>query len=227
MATTKVAWITGCSRGLGREMARGLAAKGWTIAGCARSQAALAPLQEELGAGHFFMEADVVDDQSVMSFCASASRETRAPDLLLNNAALINSPGPLWEVTPEDFSNVVDVNIKGVANMIRHAVPLMIERGEGVIVNFSSGWGRSTSPDVAPYCATKWAIEGLTQALSQELPQGLGAVALNPGIIDTDMLRSAWGDAASSYGSPEAWAEQAIPFLEGLSARDNGGSLSV
>jgi NADP-dependent 3-hydroxy acid dehydrogenase YdfG len=61
---------------------------------------------------------------------------------------------------------LIDVNIKGVANVIRYFVPAMIERGSGVIVNFSSYWGRSTAAEVAPYCATKWAIEGLTRALA-------------------------------------------------------------
>ena len=85
---------------------------------------------------------------------------------------------------------MIDVNIKGVANVLRHFVPAMIERGRGVIVNFSSGWGAPSSAEVAPYCATKWAIEGLTRALAEELP-GMAAVPLNPGIIDTDMLRTA------------------------------------
>src|SRR5205807_5285973 len=124
-----------------------------------------------------------------------------------NNAALINPNAPLWEVPAEEFSDVIDVNIKGVANMIRHFVPAMIERGSGVIVNFSSGWGRSTSPKVATYCATKWAIEGLTQALSQELPAGMAAIPLNPGIINTDMLQSSFGSSASAYPTAEEWAK--------------------
>jgi NAD(P)-dependent dehydrogenase (short-subunit alcohol dehydrogenase family) len=130
-------------------------------------------------------------------------------------------------VSSGEFGQVLDVNIKGVDNVVRHAVPIMIEEDIGVVVNFSSGWGRSTSPEVAPYCATKWAIEGLTQALSCELPDGVAAVALNPGVIDTDMLRSAWGEGASAYPDPGEWAERAVPFLENLGARDNGGSLSV
>src|SRR5688572_10693003 len=111
--------------------------------------------------------------------------------------------------------------------MIHHFAPAMAVRNTGVIVNFSSGWGRSTSPEVAPYCATKWAIEGMTQALAQELPRGLAAVALNPGTIDTPMLRSCWGEGAGSCQSPEHWARQAVPFLLGLSARDNGRALTA
>ena len=66
-----------------------------------------------------------------------------------------------------------------------------------------------------------------TSALAQELPRGLAAVALNPGVIDTDMLREAWGDGAAAYGSPVEWATRAVPFLEQLSAADNGGALTV
>jgi NAD(P)-dependent dehydrogenase (short-subunit alcohol dehydrogenase family) len=103
----------------------------------------------------------------------------------------------------------------------------MLERRRGVIVNFSSGWGRSTDAEVAPYCATKWAMEGLTQALAQELPAGMAAVPLNPGIIDTAMLRSCFGSAAASYPSPQEWARRAVPFLLQLGARENGRPLSV
>jgi NAD(P)-dependent dehydrogenase (short-subunit alcohol dehydrogenase family) len=103
----------------------------------------------------------------------------------------------------------------------------MIERKQGVIVNFSSGWGRSTSPEVSGYCASKWAIEGLTQALAQELPNGMAAVPLNPGIIDTEMLRSCFGSSAASYPKPEEWAKRAVPFILRIGPCDNGRSLTV
>ena len=121
----------------------------------------------------------------------------------------------------------MDVNINGVFHVIRHFVPAMVERGSGVIVNFSSGWGRSTSPEVAPYCATKWAIEGLTRALAQELPKGMAAVPLNPGVINTDMLQTAWGKGASQYPSPDQWAKRAVPLILSQSAKDNGEPLAV
>jgi NAD(P)-dependent dehydrogenase (short-subunit alcohol dehydrogenase family) len=103
----------------------------------------------------------------------------------------------------------------------------MVERGSGVIVNLSSGWGRSVSPDVAPYCATKWAIEGLTKALAEELPKGMAAVPLNPGIIDTDMLRTCFSESASSYPKADEWAKTAGPYILDLGPRDNGRSASV
>ena len=103
----------------------------------------------------------------------------------------------------------------------------MLKRRSGVIVNFSSGWGRSTAAEVAPYCATKWAIEGLTQALAQELPPGMAAVPLNPGIINTDMLRSCFDGSATNYPGPDEWAKIAVPFLLKLGASDNGKPLTV
>ena len=118
---------------------------------------------------------------------------------------------------------------------MRHFLPggrsdrmlVMVERRSGVVVNFSCTWGRTTSPEVAPYCATKWAIEGLTRALADELPAGMAAVPLNPGIIDTDMLRSCFGDSASAYPSAQEWAARAVPFLLKITASDNGHALTV
>jgi NAD(P)-dependent dehydrogenase (short-subunit alcohol dehydrogenase family) len=96
-----------------------------------------------------------------------------------------------------------------------------------VAVNFSSGWGRSTSPEVAPYCATKWAIEGLSQAVSQETGGKTAVVALNPGIIDTEMLRSTFGEGAGHYPNAADWAKRAVPFLVRLGPKDNGKALTA
>jgi NAD(P)-dependent dehydrogenase (short-subunit alcohol dehydrogenase family) len=223
----KVVVITGATRGLGRAMTAEFAARGHTVVGCGRSQAAVAELQKKLTGAHRFDVVDVANDPSVKAWAQAALKTHGAPDLLLNNAAVINRNARLWEVSAEDFSQVIDVNIKGVANVIRHFAPAMIAKHAGVIVNFSSGWGRSTDAEVAPYCATKWAIEGLTQALAQELPEGMAAVPLNPGVIDTDMLRSCFGGSASSYPSPAEWAKRAVPFLLNLNAKDNGRPLTV
>jgi NAD(P)-dependent dehydrogenase (short-subunit alcohol dehydrogenase family) len=119
------------------------------------------------------------------------------------------------------------VNIKGTIAMIRHLLPSMLKRGSGVVVNFSSGWGRSTAGEVAPYCATKWAIEGLSQATAQETNGKVAIVALNPGIIDTDMLRSTFGSGAGHYPVAKQWAKTAVPFLAALNAKHNGRALTA
>lgn len=226
--SSKTVCITGCSRGLGRAMIDHFAEDGWTIVGCARSAEIVQQLSDNYTTGgHRFITCDTSDLASVAAFSSEILRNPGPPDLLLNNAAIINRNADLWDVDPEEFSNVIDVNIKGVYHVIRELVPAMLQRGSGVIVNFSSGWGRSTSPEVAPYCASKWAIEGLSEAMSQSMPSGMATIALNPGIINTDMLQSCFGDEASSFPDAEQWAKTAVPFLQNLSASDNGRALTV
>ena len=219
--------ITGVSRGLGLAMAEGFIAGGHTVWGCARSKKAIDELRRRWGPPHSFDVVYVSADSEVKSWAGRVLANGGPPDLLVNNAAVIAENAPLWEVPAGEFSRVIDVNIKGVVNVIRHFAPAMIARSRGVIVNFSSGWGRSTSPEVATYCATKWAIEGLTRALAQELPQGMAAVPLNPGIIDTDMLRSCFGSSAASYPDPTAWSRRAVLFLLQIGPKDNGRPLTV
>lgn len=218
--------ITGVSRGLGRAMAEEFIRRGHVVIGCGRSAREIEALRGAHGAGHRFDILDVADDPPVAIWAASVIHTHGIPDLLINNAATINKNAPLWTIAAPDFDTVIDVNIKGVANLIRHFVPSMIKVGRGVIVNFSSGWGRSADAEVAPYCATKWAIEGMTRSLAQELPKGMAAVPFNPGIIDTDMLRSAFGDAAGQYPTADHWARRAVPFILGMGGKDNGKALT-
>jgi len=222
----KTILITGVTRGLGRALAEWYIAQGHTGVGCGRS-AEILNLRFTHPAPHDFAAVDVAEENKVALWSEHVLARHGAPDLLINNAALMNTPAPLWLVPAAEFNRLIDVNIKGVANVIRHFVPAMVQRKTGVIVNLSSGWGRSTSPEVAPYCATKFAMEGLTLSLAQELPVGMAAVPLNPGVIDTDMLRQCWADGASSYPPAEAWAKVAAPFILQLGPKDNGKSLSV
>jgi NAD(P)-dependent dehydrogenase (short-subunit alcohol dehydrogenase family) len=225
--SAKVIVVTGVTRGLGRALAESFAGQGHTVLGCGRSAPEVASLRTALGEPHDIQILDVTDDAEVAVWAARLVANYGPPDLLINNAAIINANAPLWKVPLEEFDRVIDINIKGVANVIRHFVPAMVARQSGVIVNVSSGWGRSTAPEVAPYCATKWAIEGLTRALAEELPKGMAAVPLNPGIIDTDMLRSTFGGGAGHYAKPERWARDAAPFLLKLGPKDNGRPLTV
>lgn len=222
--------VTGVSRGLGRELVRGFLQAGHIVFGCARSASAISDLQQEFpaNANHaHFAAVDVADDRAVEDWAKSVLANAPAPDLLINNAALMNEVRPLWEVPAEEFAKLIAVNVAGTFHVIRHFVPAMVAAQRGIIVNLSSGWGRGVSADVAPYCASKWAIEGMTRAMAEELPRGMAAIPLNPGIINTDMLRVAWADGANAYPSPAQWAKKAVPFLLSLSAKDNGHPLTV
>jgi NAD(P)-dependent dehydrogenase (short-subunit alcohol dehydrogenase family) len=225
--SSRVVLITGVSRGLGRAMAEEFVRLGHVVIGCGRSETAIHELRARPGVPHRFDVVDVTNDGRVKEWATDVIHTHGAPDLLINNAAVVNRNAPLWKVSAEDFDRVIDTNIKGIANVIRHFVPAMVKAGTGVIVNFSSGWGRVTNAEVAPYCATKWAIEGLTRALAQELPKGMAAVPLNPGIIDTDMLRTTFGNDAGQYPSAREWAKGAVPYILAISAKDNGKPLTI
>ncbi|XP_078433580.1 NAD(P)-binding Rossmann-fold superfamily protein [Wolffia australiana] len=235
-ASSKTVMITGVSRGLGKVLALELARRGHTIVGCARSLEKVQALQAEIAAvtpagvaaqKHFFTDLDVSSDARVRELARILVDAKQVPDVLVNNAGTINKNKKLWEISPEEFDSVIDINIKGTANVLRHFLPLMIEKKQGIIVNMSSGWGRSTAAEVSPYCASKWAIEGLTRSVAKELPTGMAAVALNPGVVNTDMLASCFGNSASLYQSPESWAPKAATMILSLTADDNGASLTV
>jgi NADP-dependent 3-hydroxy acid dehydrogenase YdfG len=157
---TKLIVITGVSRGLGQAMTEGFIQLGHTVLGCARSQAAVEKLNQKFGSPHKFTALDVANEEQVQTWAKQLLSDYGAPDLLINNAAIINDLAPLWQIPSEDFSHLIDVNIKGVANVIRHFVPAMIEKGSGIIVNLSSGWGRSTSPKFPPIVLLSGQLKG-------------------------------------------------------------------
>lgn len=232
MAQKKLIVVTGVSRGLGRALVDGFIADGHRVVGTARSQSAIETLRDQYGAAHPDAQNrfDIVDQSNpalVSQWAESVINESGVPDLIINNAAVINENAPLWKVPIDEFSGLIDINVKGVFYVCKAFIPAMIERRSGVIVNLSSGWGRSVAADVAAYCTSKWAIEGMTQALAQDLPTGMAAVPLNPGVINTDMLQSCFGEHVSGYKNASQWAETAVPFLLGLSASDNGAALTA
>ena len=207
-------------------MAKEFSTRGWRIAGGARNNNELDEVKKELTTEHFLQSFDVTYPEQVDNFSNKLQESIGVPDLLINNAGMINKNAPLTQVTPSEFSSVLAVNLCGVHNMIRSFVPKMEEVGHGIIVNFSSYWGKTTAADVGPYCATKWGVEGLTRSLAQELSRGLATVAFNPGVIDTDMLRSCFGEAASSHEKPDVWAKHAVDRLENLKIGDNGTTVT-
>ena len=219
--------ITGATKGLGRALTEQYIQLGHIVIGCGRSVNSIELMSNSYPGNTDFQVVDISDYKRVHSWADDVLNKFGSPDFLLNNAGIINKNSPLWDVSEQEFSDVIDINIKGVHNTIKAFVPNMIKVGTGAVVKFSSGWGRSTSPEVAPYCSSKWAIEGLSKSLAQELPKGMISVALNPGIIDTDMLRSCWNKNAAIYEKPKSWAKRAAPFILDINPKDSGASLTA
>lgn len=213
----KVVLITGVTRGLGLAMAKRFSELGDTVIGCGRSIEAIEGLQANFTGSRRFDVVDVTSDEQVAAWAALLASAQVYPDLIINNAGAINKPAKLQDITAEEFDSVLRTNLQGTVNVLRHFTA-------DVVVNFSSDLGKKGGDKLAPYCASKYAIEGLTAAFAKELPEGKAVVAFNPGVIATAMLDVLGGKTKTT---PEIWSREAVPFLLGLTARDNGKSLNL
>ncbi|KAK3752020.1 hypothetical protein QZH41_009340, partial [Actinostola sp. cb2023] len=212
MASGEIIVITGVSGGLGYQMLKWFTSKGHTVIGCARSASKVAEFNEKYckGKAKQFFSVDITDESAVKSWADEAVANFGAPTFVLNNAGLNNKLVPFWEITSQEFDSVVDINIKGSVYVVRHFLPAMRKAKRGVIVNFSSGFGRMGVANETAYCATKWAIEGFSKALASELPSPMVCVPLDPGgMISTPMLQDTFGrGSASRQQDPEEWASR-------------------
>jgi NAD(P)-dependent dehydrogenase (short-subunit alcohol dehydrogenase family) len=142
--------------------------------------------------------------------CAGGS-----PDVVIANAGVIHVRRPIWELPAETWQAVLSVNVSGVAHTARAFLPEMIRSGKrGLFIAISSGWGAKPAEGLGPYCASKFAVEGIVAVLNRELPNGIRAIALDPGGgVDTDMLASCLPEEHGDYISPSLWAEAAATYV--------------
>ena len=229
-----VAVITGATKGLGLALARELVAHGWTVAGCGSSAASVAAAAE--GGGVVYAPQRTADDSTPLSLrvvdvadaaaVAAWAADLPTPDLVIANAGVVNSPAPIWELSPETFATALAVNVGGVANLARAFLPSMIARGCGTFVAMSSGWGRRGKEGLSPYCASKFAVEGLVQSVALEVPAPIRVVSLDPGNgVRTAMLDTCLPEELDvPYPSPAEWASQAIGFILDTAVRAPSGS---
>ena len=191
----RVAVVTGASRGIGAGVAAHFAARGMRLALCARS-ACEAPA----GAEALTARVDVADAGAVQRFADDAVARFGHIDLWVNNAGLLEPIAPLAEADPDAVARLLRVNIDGV--FVRHlrerhaADP----RATGVLVNLSSGAARNAYAGWSAYCASKAAVERLTECLQlEEAAHGLVAFSLAPGVVDTDMQAAIRATPASRF----------------------------
>ncbi len=142
----RIAVISGVSRGLGRALAEEFLSRGIRVWGCARSEREMESLREKYGELGDFRSVDVSKAEQVAQWAEQLLATGEVPYWLINNAALINRNSQLWKVSVDEFDAIIDVNVKGSFYLIKYFLPAMVKKGSGIIINFSSGWGRSTSP---------------------------------------------------------------------------------
>ena len=219
--------ITGVTKGLGRAMVDRFDELGWNIYGCGRSKNKIEELKKQYSKIHDFQVIDVSDSQQVNNWANYILNRHTAPDMIINNASIVNQNAQLWKITAQEFENVMNVNVNGVVNVIRAFVPAMVARKEGIIINMSSSWGREGEAELAPYCASKFAIEGITKSMALELPHGMAVVALDPGgSISTPMLKSCAPQYINESPTPETWSHKATQYILNITIDKNGDSLT-
>jgi NAD(P)-dependent dehydrogenase (short-subunit alcohol dehydrogenase family) len=217
----RIAIVTGASSGIGRRTAELLAARGARVVGTSRSMTPMSGLHAVAG--------DVSDPEFVERLFAETESRFGPCDLLVNNAGMID-PAPLVSVTPERWDRMFAVNVRSIYLTCRRALPSMIERRRGTIVNVASISG-IVGPEKFPgwvsYCASKGAVISLTEALAVEVREhGVRVNSISPGAVDTKMWAEASGGAPASMTAEEV--AEAILFLASERSRPmNGQDLHV
>lgn len=200
---SRVALVTGGGRGLGRDIALALAARGWAVAVTGRTAEALERVVADGAA--LALAGDATDREAVRDAVRRTETELGPLDLLVANAGRFAIGGPLWESDPDDWWRDVEVNLRGVQLALWAALPGMVARGAGRVVALGSGFGNAASPHGSGYGVAKTAVHRLVETVAVELA-GTGVVALSvsPGRARTDM----------TTGFPEGFTRAHPAFLE-------------
>lgn len=220
---TNTVIVTGASRGIGRAIATKLASKGWDIAAvCASGMDAAEELCEKCRAAGVRAKAyrcDVSDFSAAKQLVADVKADFGGLHALINNAG-ITRDGLMAMMSEEDFDKVIDINLKGAFNMIRHCIPLFMRNRQGCIINISSVSGLIGNAGQANYCASKAGLIGLTKAVAKEYAaKGVRCNAIAPGFISTDMTEGLPQDELlkaiplGRMGQPEDVADAAAYLL--------------
>lgn len=191
MLNGKTAIVTGASRGIGKAVALKLAEHGANIVINYRNskEAALAVVSEieQKGVKALAIQADVSKFDEAKNLILKVKEELGSVDILINNAG-ITKDGVLLRMKEEDFDSVIDINLKGVFNCIRHVVPIMMKQRSGKIISMTSVVGIIGNAGQANYSASKAGIIGLTKSTAKEIGgRGITVNAIAPGFIETEM----------------------------------------
>lgn len=188
---SKIAFITGATAGIGAACAERFAAESWDLVLTGRRADRLQSFSDRLEAEYGIrvqrLVFDVRDRAAVEAAIASLPKSFQAPDVLVNNAGLALDKSSVQEGDPDDWDTMIDTNVKGLLYMSRALLPAMIARGRGHVINIGSVAGREVYPGGNVYCATKYAVEGLSRAMRIDLVQhGIKVSSISPGLVETE-----------------------------------------
>ena len=190
----KTVLITGGSRGIGKAIAKKICKENYNLIINYRENEIMAnELRDELlikGFNIIAVKADISKIDEVEKLFKIAEENFNGVDILINNAGM-SQVSLFQDLSPEDFKKIFDINLFGIYNTIHFALPYMLKKKDGVIINISSVWGSNGASCEVAYSATKGAVESLTKSLAVELaPSNIRVNAIAPGVVDTDMMKS-------------------------------------
>jgi NADP-dependent 3-hydroxy acid dehydrogenase YdfG len=212
---SKIAIVTGASRGIGAAFAAALVGKGATVYGLARSLDALNTLQDRLGGTFVPVQMDTTNREAIRKWVNDTLSGDREPDILINNAGS-GYFGKVDEMPLEQWSSMIDTNINGIYELTSYIVPLMKQKsGNAHIINIGSILGSIGSAGRSGYCASKFAVQGFSEALFKELRyENIKVTCLNPGSIETDFFEEAGVQPHGHMLQPSSIADTLIHILE-------------
>lgn len=197
--SSQVALITGCSSGIGRDLANALTMAGYTIVATARKVSDLKGLDAALK-----LSLDVTDNVSIHKAVKKTLDEFGRIDLLINNAGYAFR-SVVEEISDEKLHALFDVNVYGVIRMVRAVAPAMRSQRSGRIINIGSISGKIVLPVSGPYCASKYALEAFSDAMRLELfPFGIFVVLIEPGNINTNFMENAVRKSDGALSNPDS-----------------------
>ncbi|HWK81055.1 MAG TPA: SDR family NAD(P)-dependent oxidoreductase [Thermomicrobiales bacterium] len=186
----RVALITGAARGIGRAIAVRLAADGARVVVADIDEAQAIATAADIGDAALGIRLDVTSKESWTAALAAVEQQWEPVSILVNCAGIAGRAAPLWEYSVEEWRQVIDIDLNGVFLGCHSAVPAMIERGYGRIVNIASIAGKEGNPNAGAYSASKAGVIGLTKSLAKELAtKGIIVNAVTPAVIATEILQ--------------------------------------
>jgi len=207
LVSVSVAVVTGGGRGVGHAIVNKLASMKATVVLTGRDEARVQQVARDLASRGYRAEGiacDVTDLASVEALGEHLRQAYGRVDILVNNAGIAGPPGLLHELAPGDWEAVFNTNLRGVYYMMRAVVPLMIAAGGGHIINISSLAGKNPLPRGAAYSASKWALNGLTYGVAEELrSQNIRVSLVCPGSVDTDFSPRRHGKDTQKMLTPD------------------------
>jgi 3-oxoacyl-[acyl-carrier protein] reductase len=228
--------VTGSTRGIGKETALLLLKKGLNVIISSRSQDSVDKAIEEIldkfpskKENILGLKCDVSKYSDVKSLVDISIETFGRIDVLVNNAGIVYFKN-IMDTTEEEWNRIIDTNLKGVFLFTREVLPYMIENKLGVIVNVSSGAGKSGFPNLSAYCASKFGMIGLTESVAKEIiDNNIKVMAICPGGVDTDMIKDMANDGFNKSNTnlmqPEEVAKKIYDMIINKKDYRNGQSI--